>query len=186
MGRKKKYESPAKLKKAVQAYFNSISYQRPVIVSTPTGSVDEKGQLEYSARLLTINEDGTLDMSGTGKPKTIIEYLETPSLSKLCVFLDISRETWSKYSADEKLSPVTEWAKMIVEGYWNDKLSESGKSERGARFALSAGFGWNRNGSWNEKHDIRLNGQKEDGTNNLLDTLSRIGEVNTDDLPEVE
>lgn len=148
MGRRKKYQTAAALKKAVDAYFASISYQVPAVVSTPTGEVDEHGGVKWKTKLLTEGPDGT------GRPKTVVKYLKPPGLAGLCLYLGISRETWSKYSQDESLGRVAADAKLRVEDYWAGQLE--GKSAQGAKFALGSNFGWS--GAWTEKQEITHRG----------------------------
>lgn len=150
MGRKKKYQTAAALKKAVDGYFASISYRVPAVVSTPTGEVDEKGGVQWKTKLLTEGTDGT------GKPKTVVRYLKPPGLAGLCLHLGISRETWSNYGQDGSLRDVVEDARMRVEDYWGGELA--GKGAQGAKFALSSNFGWS--GAWTEKQEITHRGSE--------------------------
>lgn len=142
-GRKKKYQTAAVLKKAVDAYWNSISYEEPAVICTPTGEVDEKGRIKYDTKMLTINEDGSVNLDGTGKPKTVTKYLEPPSAAGLCIFLGISKETWSEYARDEKLAPVCARFKLRLESYLLGRLnSEKGKNVQGIIFNLKNNYGY--------------------------------------------
>ena len=85
-----------------------------------------------------------------GEKKQTTVYLKPPSLAGLCLALGISRETWAQYGKDEALGPVVELARMRVEEYWTGKLA--GKSANGARFALTANFGWD--GVWKDKREV--------------------------------
>lgn len=144
MGRPRAYKTARELDKAVEAYFHSISYRRPVIVDTPTGYVDEHGHAEVKRVMLRKGPDGT------GAPVTVTEWLEAPSLAGLCLYLGISKETWSNYGKDEKLGPVTERAKLKLEEYWQGRLD--GKGAHGAQFVLKNNFGWG--GVWTDKVEV--------------------------------
>lgn len=136
MGRRKKYATLAALKNGVNAYFASISYQRPVVVCEPTGLVLDGGKIEYKTVLL---RDGT---DGTGKPKTTLEYTEPPSVAALCLYLGISRETWSNYAADDTLKPVVEEVKLRMEAYWTGLLTDK-STAFGAKFVLASKYHYN-------------------------------------------
>lgn len=135
IGRPRKYQSAKALKKAVDAYWDSISYKIPAVVSTPTGEVDEKGNVKYVTRMLT-EQTG-----GLGAPKTVVKYLEPPSVAALCLYLGISRSTWSAYRADEELGQVVVYWDARYEAYLVDRL-ETGKHIAGVIFNLEHNFGW--------------------------------------------
>lgn len=142
-GRKKKYDTGKQLQAGVDAYWNSISYQKPAVVSMPTGEVDENGRIKYATKMLTMNEDGSINWDGTGKPKTVTEFLEPPSVAGLCVFLGISKDTWAAYAKDEKLGTVCARFKLRMESYLVARLEgEKGKSVQGVMFNLKNNFGW--------------------------------------------
>ena len=142
-GRPRKYKTAAALRKAVDAYWNSISYQEPAMVRTPTGHVDENGRPEYVMKMLTMNEDGSVSMDGTGKPKTVTRFLEPPSAANLCLFLGVSRDTWAGYAKDKAMGPVCEEFRMRHEAYLVGRLEgEKGKSVQGVIFNLKNNFGW--------------------------------------------
>lgn len=134
MGRHKTYRSAKALEEAVDAYFASISYPEPVLVTTPTGELDDQGRPKFAHRMLTDKLDGT------GKPVTVTRYMTPPSMAGLCRALKISKQTWSKYGGDEKLGPVVEDARGRMEAYWVSLLP--GKGAQGAKFALTCCYGW--------------------------------------------
>ena len=121
MAQNKKYDTAAKLSKGVEAYFDSISYQRSVEVESTTGK----------------------------RKMMVTEWLDKPGLAGLCLFLGISKETWSNYAKDEELRCVTERATLKLEKYWQDRLD--GKGAHGARFVLTNCFG---NNGWREKVEV--------------------------------
>lgn len=135
IGRPKKYKSAKALKDAVDAYWESISYQVPAVVSTPTGEVDEKGGVRWATKLLTDGRDGT------GKPKSVVKYLEVPSVAALLLYLGVSRSTWSTYRADERMGAVVEYWDARYEAYLVDRL-ETGKHIQGVIFNLQHNFGY--------------------------------------------
>lgn len=135
IGRPKKYGSAGALKKAVDAYWESISYRVPAVISTPTGEVDEDGRILYASKLLTEDRDGI------GKPKTIVKYLEPPSVAGLLLYLGVSRSTWSEYRHNKALGPVVAYWDARYEAYLVDRL-ETGKHISGVIFNLEHNFGW--------------------------------------------
>ncbi len=142
-GRPKNYETAKALQQGVDAYWNSISYEMPVVISTPTGEVGENGDIKYATKMLTMNEDGSINLDGTGKPKTVTEFLAPPSVAGLCVFLGISKDTWAEYAKDAKTAPVCARFKLRLEGYLVARLEgDKGKSVQGVIFNLKNNFGW--------------------------------------------
>ena len=111
MGRNKKYTSAAALGKAVEGYFESISYRTRMKVET---------------------EDGARELRVT-------EWAGRPSVAGLCLHLGISKETWNQYDKDPRLRRVTGEARLRMEEYWTGRLD--GKGAHGARFVLTNNFG---------------------------------------------
>ena len=144
MAQQKKYKTAKELQEAVEQYFRSISYQKPVIVDTPTGYVDDQGHAEVKRVALRRGP------GGTGEFVTVTEWLEEPSLAGLCLFIGVSKTTWGAYAKDEKLKLVTEWARLVLEKYWQGRLN--GKGAHGAQFVLKNNFGWND--VWTDKVEI--------------------------------
>lgn len=145
-GAPKKYKTAKSLREGVDAYLDSICYQKPVIVDTPTGEVDEHGNVKMVRRML---REGA---ANEGRPITVTEWIEKPQLAMLCLRLGISKETWRQYSKDEKLGPVVEYAMLRMESYWVGRLD--GKGAHGARFVLENNFG--HSGNWKSKQEVEL------------------------------
>lgn len=143
MGREKKYTTEAQLRKAIERYWNSISYERPVVVSTPTGEVDENGNIKYKTRMLLVDETGAVSHDGTGRPLTERVFLREPSVSGLCLALGISKQTWSSYKADEALGRACEAFLLRLEDHLVDKLDGNKvKTVQGVVFNLKNNFAW--------------------------------------------
>lgn len=143
VGAPRKYKTAAQLEKAVQAYWKSISYEQPAIISTPTGEVDENGHVKYVTKMLTEDEDGHIRLDGIGRPKTITQYLEEPSVAGLCLHLDISKDTWAEYAKRADLGLVCARFKMRHESYLAGQLNGNKvKSVQGVMFNLKNNFGW--------------------------------------------
>lgn len=70
----------------------------------------------------------------------VTRYVKPPTLARLCLHIGISRETWSQYGKDDKLKHIVEQARCRAEDYWVEHLT--GKGAQGAKFALSACYGW--------------------------------------------
>ena len=160
-GRKRKYTAKG-LQKAIDGYFNSISYQEPAVVATPTGEVDEKGQVKWKTRLLY---EPTDQIGVPGKPITVTKWLQPPSMAGLRLALGVSKETWSNYGDYPETKEIVERARARMEDYWNGRLD--GKGANGAKFALSACYGWS------EKHSVEVSG----GIEEYLKKLGEQGQV---------
>lgn len=143
-GRKRKYTAKG-FEKAVESYFAGISYEEPAVVAAPTGEVDEKGQVKWAMRLVT---------GADGKPLSVRRWLKAPSMAGLRLALGISKESWSNYGEYPETRETVERARAIMEDYWNSRLD--GKGSNGAKFALSACYGWS------EKHSVEVSGGVED------------------------
>lgn len=70
----------------------------------------------------------------------VTRYVKPPTLARLCLHIGVSRETWSQYGKDDKLKHIVEQARFRAEDYWAEHLT--GKGAQGAKFALSACYGW--------------------------------------------
>lgn len=93
-GRKRTFESPEALAKAVKGYFNSC--WRP--------KVNDDGRLVYA--------DG----------KLVFEQFRPYTMSGLALHLGISSETLRKYSKDEDLADIVMTARQHVEMYTEEQL----------------------------------------------------------------
>jgi hypothetical protein len=105
LGRPRKL-TPDQLRRGVEEYFASISYQEPVTreedvilsVDPKTGGVtfalDDKGH--RIKRIVPV-------LNAAGKPLTRTVYTEAPGDFGLCNFLKISRDTWERYGRAVKL-----------------------------------------------------------------------------------
>ena len=154
-GRKRKYTARG-LQKAIDSYFAGISYEEPAVVPAPTGEVDEKGQVKWASRLVT---------GPDGKPLTVRRWLQPPSMAGLRLALGVTKETWSNYGEYPETKEIVERARAVMEDYWNGRLD--GKGANGAKFALSACYGWS------EKHSVEVNGSIEE----YLKKLGEQGQV---------
>ena len=130
MARQKKYKTEAALLKAINGYFDSISRLSPV--NEPDGS--------------------------DGLPRKVIaaggefmqrrEYLIPPTISALCLFLGISRQTWSDYA--ECFPEAVADAKLRIECYLEEQLLTRKKGIQGIMFNLQNNYGWS------EKKELEL------------------------------
>ena len=92
MGRKKKFTGVG-LRKAVDAYFDSISRSRVLTERVPTDQKDEYGHVIYEEREI---------LNKAGEPITVTEYLVPPTEGGLCLALGIHRSTWNNYGNEEE------------------------------------------------------------------------------------
>ena len=123
MGRPRKYKSESALRKAVENYFNSIS--RTV-------------QPADSMGMPMVNDDG--------EPIMVRQFVKSPSLASMCVFLGIDKQTWQNYS-DKEMHPefteVTAQAKQIIEAYLSEEILRADRRDvKGIMFTLTNNYGW--------------------------------------------
>ena len=76
-----------------------------------------------------------------GDPIYITEFFEPPSITGLCLYLKISRETWSDYAKKPGFSDTATHARMLIESYLQNELLTS-KYSQGIIFTLKNNFGW--------------------------------------------
>ena len=182
-GRPKAYTA-AKLEKAIEAYFDSISYEEPATrsetVTDDAGNVVLDRMGHPAVRILRIRRrDGTA--------ATVTKWLEPPSITSLCLYLGIDVKTFERYgkaSGDdesERICRAITRARGRVEAYLTERL-EDGKASRGAIFNLQQNFGWK------DRKEISLDPQTREAvtapkTMTMAERLQILREVG--DLPEV-
>lgn len=159
MGAPKKYDDPAKLEKAVEKYFKSITREVKLTESKPTGQKDKDGHMIYE-QVEIIN--------GLGKPVTVTEFIVPPSVFDLCEFLKISESTWNNY-CDAQKHPEFLGTTTRTRGRmraWNEQqlLTRSGKDLKGIIFNLENNYGYKeRLDVSNESMESFLQRQLEEG-----------------------
>lgn len=133
MARYKKYKTALAFAKKVDEYFNSIS--RTVIASemVDTGKCDQKGRPIYEKQPI---------YNDNGDEIKIREYIVPPSISSLCLYLGISRQTWDNYSNTEEFLDTATHARARVEAYLESELNSRVKGIEGIKFNLQNNYGW--------------------------------------------
>ena len=143
-GREKKYSAGA-LEKACEAYFDSISYEEPVMKSVPATDEngvmlkDDKGHTAYKQIAVKTKD---------GKEAVQTVWIEPPSIISLCLFLGIHRSTFLRYGEmdgddkeSERFRNTVTRARGRVEAYNISRLEDK-SAARGAIFNLQNNFGW--------------------------------------------
>lgn len=129
-GRPKKY-SPAAFRKGVNRYFSSISREKALKEKVCIGT-DDGGKDIYQWQPIR---------NALGEEATAIEYFQKPSVSGLCGFLHIHRDTFNEYSRHEDYADICDAVKNEIEAYLCSQLG-SGKGDSGIIFNLTHNFGW--------------------------------------------
>lgn len=144
MGRKPKYDTDKKLARAIDGYFASISRTVTVTELVPTGEYTQKG-MPVMAPQVVHNDNG--------EEIRRVEYCAPPSVTDLCLYLGISRETWRAY-CDPELHPefldTTTRTRARIEAYLERELLTREKSVQGIIFNLQNNYGWK------EKKELEL------------------------------
>ena len=145
MARPRTY-TPAKLRKAVNHYFDSITREVLQMESVPTGEKDDKGHAIYEQRPV---------LNKRGEKVMLEEYIIPPSVADLCAFLKIHRATWANYANHELHPELREVTEEVYERMkaWNERelLTRPGKDIKGIVFNLQANYGYG-----GEKAEIEL------------------------------
>lgn len=128
----KKYKSAAALRASCEEYFRSISRTVTASERVPTGEIDKYGHDIFESRDI-FNDDGA--------PIQYIEYAVPPSITALCIYLGISRETWRRYiSTDEKWSAVGTWVKQKIRSFLLHELMTRTKGIRAVEINLERNY----------------------------------------------
>ena len=133
MGKPRKY-TPRTLRKAVEAYFNSISREIVMTEDVPTGQRDDKGHMIYEKVPVK---------NALGEEMKVIQYLIPPTVGGLAAHLGIHRDTWNAYSNDEAYSDTTTYARGRMHAYLEQEmLTRPGKDLKGILFNLENNYGY--------------------------------------------
>ena len=135
MKRERRYTG-ATLRKAVRAYFSSISRTVTVTEPVPSGEVDQYGHPILIQQPI-LDDDGA--------PIRRREYVNPPTLGGLCRALGIHRATWARWADAEtypEFADTVEWAREEVRAWLEEQLhTRPGKDVKGIIFDLQANFG---------------------------------------------
>lgn len=149
MGRQARKYTAKGLEKAIEAYFDSISYTRPLTERVAAETIGPDGIIlaEKDAMGHQIYRQVPV-ITADGNQATEIVWTEPPDMVALCLRLGISRTTlWEYGRMTEKDDPggryrrAVRMAKDRIELYLARRL-EDNKAARGAQFALEHNFGW--------------------------------------------
>ena len=155
MGNTRKWTA-TKLKKQVDAYFDSITAEQPKMVLRPVTKEDEEG------RLVPVKDSKGHDLfayesvtAKNGKAAMETIWLSPPGIVDLCLFLGIHRSTFFRWCGlleakgaeisdeEEKLCNIATRARGRIESYLTAR-SEDRDAQRGVLANLEANFGWKR------------------------------------------
>ena len=76
------------------------------------------------------------------KRKVCKDKIKPPTMSGICVFLGISRDTWSEYAKKPEFSETIKKTRTIVENFVEEGLLNGSVNTIGAIFNLKNNFGW--------------------------------------------
>lgn len=162
-GRPKKY-SPAAFRKGVNKYFASISREKTLKEKVCIG-IDDGGNDIYRWEPI---------LNALGEEATAIEYLQRPSISGLCSFLQIHRDTFNEYSRHEDYADICEAAKNEIEAYLCSQLG-SGKGDGGIIFNLQNNFGWK------QKREVELGRDTRESMKHAATYREKLAMLRADD-----
>ncbi|MBO4265472.1 MAG: hypothetical protein J5922_05275 [Clostridia bacterium] len=118
MAKGKAFSSPSDMEKKINRYFESISRRVP-----------------------RCDKDGELIKNQNGDDFYSLEWIEPPTLSGLCLYLNISKETFLRYGRNEEYSKTVKWAMGVMENYLENALFRD-KQVQGVMFSLKSNYGW--------------------------------------------
>lgn len=120
MGNTKTYKTARSFKKAVEAYFDSITIRVKI--------KDEAGNPVTNIR---------------GEEITVDRFAVPPSIEALSIYIGFTDRTWRNYAKGEGYEifwPICEWASLRVKAYHVEQLSIKDRSH-GHEFVLKNNFG---------------------------------------------
>lgn len=150
-GRPKKL-TPKRLREGVEAYFDSISYERPVMERVKTDRKDADGHWIYEEIPVKNRK---------GQELKITIYTQPPTKGDLYTFLGIHKSTWSRLHEKDEYQGLCEEAFQRIENYWARELG--GKNANGASKMLERAF------DWRAEQTIHMTGGIEDFLDRLKD-----------------
>lgn len=151
MGRPRKMTARA-LKKKIDAYFDAIRAEKPMLVKVPVMTEDD-----YGRKLPVLDAFGHEKMmfeqvvTADGKPATETIWIEPPSIIGLCMALGVDRATFYRWcnpgdepgEEEKEFCNIATRARGRIEAYLTAKTEEK-SAARGAIANLEANFGWKR------------------------------------------
>lgn len=140
MSRLKKYTKTS-LQNGIDRYFQSISRTVP--------ARDAHGEPVYNDR---------------GEPVMMVEYIRPPTISGLCLALDIDRSVWTEFCDKAKspeLAHITAMAWVRLEAYLEELLLTRDRPQ-GVIFNLENNYGWKR------KQEVELGKDTRESVTNLV------------------
>ncbi len=146
-GRPRTYKSAAKLDRAVENYFDSITYTEPVTKLVETGEKDKFGHDIFKAEPV-INK--------LGQEITRTVYAVPPTVGGLCAYLGISEDTWERYAELEEYCGTITRARGRMK-LWNENelLTRDGRDVKGIIFNLENNYGYS------EKQSLAVEGVED-------------------------
>ena len=151
MGRPRKMTARA-LKKRIDAYFDSIRAEKPMLVKVPVMMEDENGR-KYPVLDAFGHEKMMFEqvITADGKPATETIWVEPPSIIGLCMAIGVDRTTFYRWcnpgdepdEGEKEFCNIATRARGRIEAYLTAKTEEK-SAARGAIANLEANFGWKR------------------------------------------
>ena len=156
------FDTPEKLEKALNDYFDSITITELKYQLVKVGE-DEEGKPIYE-------QEPILNNKGTQVTRT--RYYENPSILAMCRHIGTTRETIREYEMREGYVDTIKKAKARVEEYLENELYRK-EQVTGVIFNLKNNFGWK------DKQEIETSG--ETTVNNRVDLTA----ISTEDLKKM-
>ena len=132
-GRPRKYEKLEEFEIEVEKYFDSIKITSPLTENIIDGYEDAEKKKPIFIKVPVVND--------AGEQVYTKKYVEIPTITGLCVFLGITRETLMNYEKREDFFGTIKIAKLIIENYAENELFKD-KGHVGVIFNLKNNFGW--------------------------------------------
>ena len=138
MKKSKRRYTPKQLQKAVDAYFDALTYEVPAMREEIL--LDDRGRPMLDA-YGHVQKVWLPIVTASGEKATVTKWVQQPSEAALCLQLGMNRATFWRYGQDPAYAGIVQEAKGRIEAYLSQKLEDKGASQ-GAKFSLQHNYGW--------------------------------------------
>ena len=139
MGRPRIFKTKTEFAAAVDAYFDSITYQEKVTYRAL--ATDEAGRIMRDDKGHDLYIDQPV-INALGEPIMRQVYAVPPTILGLCAHLGIGHDSWSNYGKRKGFSEIVTRARARIEQFLEEGLYENPRSTRGIMLNLTSNYGW--------------------------------------------
>ena len=145
--RKKKYSTARALERKIEEYFRTISRTVTVQERVGTGRMDSHGHEIFVFKPI---------LNDAGEEIKRLDFVVPPTITGLCRYLGMTRESWSEYGRREGYADVCAAAKDVMRQYNEEELlRREGSQVKGVIFNLQNNYGYT------DKAEVKVGGVED-------------------------